>query len=244
MENYTDILRQLDADEQEEMRKYDMRTSMKTDTSVKTIPIHNEIIIQGWFTFAPEYSHTNNGEEFYTGILEVPRESGTHDKIPVTISQFAINEKLQTYQTYRFKGEIRTRNIHNPNTDRMELELTVFVTEQLPVVMGVDNNKVELEGYVCKAPIGRKTPYGKNVCDILLAVNRKYKKSDYVPCVTWGRCAIRSEHFDVGDCLHVYGRLQSRDYIKRHPDGSKTTHTTYELSISRFDLKGNNRHDK
>ena len=130
-------------------------------------------------------------------------------------------------------GEIRTRNVHED--DKSHLEVTVFVKEVL--LYEKDENNVELDGFICKEPVYRETPFGRQITDLIVASNRERNyKSDYIPCIAWGRNAIRSSEFDVGTRVKVSGRLQSREYNKKIDDETYEARTAYELSAAMVDL--------
>ena len=184
-------------------------------------------------------SHSSYGEKIYVAIVAVSRHSGTADKLRVLFPE----RILQGYgrypsvgETWSIKGQIRTYNVREGGR---RLSVCVFAKEAECVHPDENDccNDVFLDGYICKPPIYRKTPKDREICDILLAVNRKYKMSDYVPCILWGRNAQAMSKAEVGERAQVYGRLQSREYSKTLEDGTAETRTAYELSISSYCLQ-------
>lgn len=191
----------------------------------------NTVHLCGEIVETPVYSHDTYGESFYTFVLGVERNSGYLDKLNVMISERLLCQyKLSPGDAALVSGQIRT---YNEQLDgRNKLNIVVFAREM--ELVGFDEvhfNQVYLEGFICKTPIGRVSPLGRRICDIMLAVNRMYNKSDYIPCIAWGRNAIYSESLEVGDKISLTGRMQSREYHKRLEDGSVETRTAFEVSI-------------
>lgn len=179
-----------------------------------------------------EYSHEVHGEKFYKTYVEVKRISGAVDKIPVIVpSVFAQEDSRQV----EIDGQIRTRNI-NGDDDKTHLEIYVFAKD-LKDTDEEDCNYFVGEGYVCKDPRYRETPLGKNITDLLLAFNREYDKSDYIPCIAWGRNAHRVADCEIGTPLTIEGRLQSRKYMKAVDEYNEmwVEKTAYELSIMKVE---------
>jgi primosomal replication protein N len=165
----------------------------------------------------------------------VYRRSGYCDRIPVIISERLIWDiELAEGDTVQVTGQIRT---YNEIVDgKNKLNIVVFAREFMPSGEGAsDINKVYLEGYLCKPPVRRVSPLGREICDIMLAVNRMYNKSDYIPCIAWGRNAVYAGGLSVGTKIRVSGRMQSREYKKRLENGELVTKTAYEVSISRME---------
>ena len=191
-------------------------------------------------------------EKFYTFDLSVPRLSGNADIIPVTISERLFkDEDLVVDKKVKITGQFRSYNSYE--NERNRLILTVFAKdiEFLPnqeeeVVASKDliSNEVVLTGYICKPPIYRQTPFGREIADILLAVNRAYNKSDYIPCITWGRNARFCSKMEVGTEVKVIGRVQSRAYEKKHEDGTVEQKVAYEVSISNLEVVDENKNDE
>lgn len=191
----------------------------------------NKIVLAGTVVDEPTFSHEVYGEKFYHFCLSSSRQSGTCDVIPCIISEI-LKKDIVAGTDIKVLGEIRTRNVHE--NDKSHLETTVFVKEVLPYEE--DENNVKLDGFICKPPIYRTTPFGRQITDLLIASNRSYGKSDYIPTIAWGRMAIKSSEFEVGERVNVFGRLQVREYVKRLDDGTEETRVAYELSASRVDV--------
>ena len=205
---------------------------------------NNHIILVGKITDEKKFSHEIYGEKFYTFDLSVPRLSGNADIIPVTISERLFkDEDLVVDKKVKITGQFRSYNSYE--NEKNKLILTVFAKdiEFLPnqdeeIIASKDlvSNEVVLTGYICKTPIYRQTPFGREIADILLAVNRAYNKSDYIPCITWGRNARYCSKMEVGTEVKVIGRVQSRAYEKKHEDGTVEQKIAYEVSISNLEV--------
>lgn len=197
---------------------------------------NNMVTIAGKVVSDLEFSHEVYGEGFYRMYLEVPRLSNTYDLIPVTISERLLKDKIQKGNCIELEGQFRSYNSYSNEGNK--LILTVFAREfrLLDSVESVKNpNQVFLNGFICKKPVYRMTPFGREITDILLAVNRPYNKSDYIPCISWGRNARYSESLNVGDNLKIWGRVQSRTYQKTLETGEVITKVAYEVSISKME---------
>ena len=208
---------------------------------------NNHLILVGKVTSEKRFSHEIYGERFYIYDLEVPRLSDTSDFIPITISERLIDEdKMQIGNKIIVKGQFRSYNSYE--NERNKLILTVFVKdvifeEEIEEKLEEDellksniSNEVVLTGYICKKPIYRQTPFGREIADILLAVNRAYNKSDYIPSIAWGRTARFCQNLDTGTEVRVIGRVQSRNYEKKHEDGTVEQRVAYEVSISSLEV--------
>ena len=200
--------------------------------------INNKAYIAGKIVSDFEYSHQTHGENFYLFDVSTVRTSGYADIIPVMISERLIDIN-QSYigQHISVTGQFRSYNQHEK--DRVKLVLSVFAQDyeltESDVVL--DNfNQIELIGYLCKNPSYRKTPLGREITDMLLAVNRPYNKSDYIPCITWGRNARFVSGIAVGSKVKVSGRIQSREYNKKISDEEVETRIAYEVSISKVEV--------
>lgn len=177
-----------------------------------------------------EFSHKTYGETFYIMKIGVYRHSGYEDQINVMISERLINEKeIYSGMQMEIWGQIRTYNQEEQGHNK--LNIVLFAREIHEVEEEAYINEINLEGFICKEPMERITPLGRKLCDIMLAVNRMYNKSDYIPCITWGRNASYSASMSVGDCINVQGRLQSRQYKKKMEDGQVVEKTAYEVSV-------------
>ena len=192
----------------------------------------NKIILSGKVTDEPTFSHEVHGEKFYRFRLLSSRQSGNCDILMCTVPEI-IKNGINEGNMVKVLGEIRTRNVHED--DKSHLEVTVFVKEVL--LYEKDENNVELDGFICKEPVYRETPFGRQITDLIVASNRERNyKSDYIPCIAWGRHAIRSSEFDVGTRVKVLGRLQSREYKKKIDDETYEVRIAYELSSAVVDV--------
>ena len=207
---------------------------------------NNHLILVGKVTSEKRFSHEIYGEKFYIFDMEVPRLSDTTDIIPITASERIINDELIAIgNKLIIKGQFRSYNSYE--NERNKLILTVFAKD---VILAEDenlseeekeetqrtSNEVTLVGYICKKPIYRQTPFGREIADILLAVNRAYNKSDYIPSIAWGRNARFSQNLPTGTEVKIIGRVQSRNYEKKHEDGTIENRVAYEVSISSLEV--------
>ncbi|MDD5981439.1 MAG: single-stranded DNA-binding protein [Clostridium sp.] len=194
----------------------------------------NYIYVSGEAATLPEYSHSMYGENFFSFFLSVRRLSGTEDMVPVLISERIIPQSIDTPGAhFSIIGQIRSYNKKTPGGSK--LVISVFAKEIIRDAdsdRDADCNECELTGFVCKPVIYRTTPFSREISDVLLAVNRNYGKSDYLPCIAWGRNARYLSNVSVGDKLGVSGRLQSRDYKKTLENGVVENRTAYEVSCS------------
>ena len=198
----------------------------------------NNAEIAGTVVAEPEYSHEVFGEQFYIFSISVKRLSGMLDTIPVTISERAINiSEIRVGRRFKIYGQFRSFNKHMENEHR--LILSVFARDIMELddnQLDVNENYIFLDGYICKEPIYRKTPLGREIADILIAVNRSYKKSDYIPCICWARNARFAESFEVGGHIQVWGRIQSREYMKKLDEENVEKRVAFEVSVSKLEL--------
>ncbi len=215
---------------------------------VQRIENTNEVVIVGKLRGRMEFSHKIYGEGFYNFFLEVPRLSGYTDILPVTVSERLIyGMDLEVCDNnLEIQGQLRSYNKLVEGNNR--LILTVFARE-LGILDSDDKvknpNHIFLDGYVCKKPLYRTTPFGREITDLLVAVNRSYGKSDYIPCIAWGRNARFAEKLLVGDRIKIWGRVQSREYQKRRHDGEVVNKTAFEVSISKMEsVNENNKLDR
>ena len=198
---------------------------------------NNHLLLVGKVASEKTFSHEVYGEKFYSFDLEVPRLSETSDIIPVTISERLIEQELSIGKKVIIEGQFRSYNGYE--NEKNKLVLTVFAKEitfkpdddELEVSKEHVSNEVVLTGYICKKPIYRQTPFKREIADILLAVNRAYNKSDYIPCIAWGRNARFCQNIEVGTEVKVVGRVQSRGYEKKLEDGTVLNKVAYEVSI-------------
>ena len=208
---------------------------------------NNYLTLVGEVTGEKRYSHEIYGEKFYVFDLSIARLSGNADIIPITVSERLVNdETLAIGKKLLVKGQFRSYNSYE--NERNRLILTVFAKD----IVELEENEVEEEnelvkkdqitnevvliGYICKKPIYRQTPFGREIADILLAVNRAYNKSDYIPSIAWGRNARFCQNIEVGTQVKIVGRVQSRTYEKKFEDGTSETRIAYEVSIGSLEV--------
>jgi single-stranded DNA-binding protein len=194
---------------------------------------NNKVFISGEIVSDAEFSHEVYGEGFYEMNVLVKRLSGQGDILPVTVSERLINSgALKVGSNINALGQFRS---YNKLVDgKSKLMLTVFVRELLEDSPVRNPNSIVLTGYICKQPIYRTTPFNREIADILIAVNRSYNKSDYIPCIAWGRNARFAKNLAVGEKIAISGRIQSREYQKKITDDDIKTMTAYEVSISKL----------
>lgn len=200
---------------------------------------NNQVTIAGKVVSEFAYSHTVYGEDFYTVDIEVCRLSNSCDIIPVMVSE-RILDISSDYRgcTMKACGQFRSYNRHEETRNR--LVLSVFAREVEIIDMDEDEqdpNHIFLDGYVCKKPVYRKTPLGREIADVLLAVNRPYGKSDYIPCICWGRNARYADQFEVGAHVQIWGRIQSREYQKKISEEEYERRVAYEVSVSKLEYQ-------
>ena len=208
---------------------------------------NNYLTLVGKVTGEKKFSHEIYGERFYIFNLTIPRLSGNADIIPITVSERLIKEEtLNEGKKLLVKGQFRSYNSYENEKNR--LILTVFAKdiveleendqeeENEMVRKDTITNEVVLVGFICKKPIYRQTPFGREISDLLLAVNRAYNKSDYIPCIAWGRNARFCQNLEVGSQVKVVGRVQSRTYEKKHEDGTIENRVAYEVSVATLEV--------
>ena len=193
---------------------------------------NNKVYLYGEIVSEAEFSHEVYGEGFYEFKVRVMRLSGQADILPVTVSERIMTEDMKVGSYICALGQFRSYNKLEGGKSR--LMLTVFVRELLESQPGKNPNSVVLSGYICKPPVYRTTPFNREIADLLVAVNRSYNKSDYIPAIAWGRNARFVRNLSVGDKIALSGRIQSREYQKKQPDESFVTMTAYEVSISKL----------
>ncbi|MBR6739702.1 MAG: single-stranded DNA-binding protein [Clostridia bacterium] len=191
----------------------------------------NEVFLRGEAVTAPSFTHTVGGRSFYGFRLSVKRLSGVADVINVVTS---CND-IEPFGLYEITGSMRSRN--TVDGDGRHLILSVFASSlrPLPKEEFVGENTILICGTLCKPPILRSTPLGRELCDLPLAVRRPYGRADFLPLIAWGRNASIASEFTVGSHLRCEGRIQSREYVKRTEDGAELLKTAYEVSLSRID---------
>lgn len=198
---------------------------------------NNKVSIVGEIVSGFKFSHEVFGEGFYSVDVSVNRLSDMSDIIPLMVSErlVDVNENL-TGKLVEVVGQFRSYNRHEGN--RNKLILSIFVrewqlVEENPLVG--KTNQIFLDGYICKEPVYRKTPLGREISDLLLAVNRPYGKSDYIPCIAWGRNARFASSFEVGGRIQIWGRVQSREYVKKVDEEETEKHVAYEVSVNKLE---------
>lgn len=205
---------------------------------METFSNNNLVKIGGIISSDLEFSHEIFEEKFYKFYIDVERLSNLKDKLPIIVSERLIDtNNFAKGKLIYIEGQFRSYN--QPIDGRNKLILSIFVKEiqELDLDESIKSlNDATFVGYICKPPIYRKTPLGREIADILVAVNRSYKKSDYIPCILWGRNAKYCETLSVGAMVKLSGRIQAREYEKRLPDGSSRPMVAYEVSISKFGL--------
>lgn len=207
---------------------------------------NNHLILMGKVTSEKRFSHEIYGESFYIFDMEVPRLSQTQDIIPVTVSERLIPEgTLEIGKKVLIKGQFRSYNSFENEKNKLILTVfakDIFFEEEIENELNneeskdIVSNEVILTGYICKKPIYRQTPFGREIADLLLAVNRAYNKSDYIPAIAWGRTARFCQNLDVGTEVRITGRVQSRTYEKKFEDGTSINKVAYEVSIGSLEI--------
>lgn len=198
---------------------------------------NNQVSIVGEIVSGFEFSHEVYGEGFYMVDISVKRLSDFVDYIPVMVSERIIDVSRDYVGQYVYiSGQFRSFNRHEEKKNRLVLSVFAREVEFLDEVYDEDaENSIFLDGYVCKEAIYRKTPLGREISDLLIAVNRSYGKSDYIPCICWGRNARFASEFQVGAHVQIQGRIQSREYVKKLSETEVEHRTAYEVSVSKID---------
>ncbi|MDY4080352.1 MAG: single-stranded DNA-binding protein [Candidatus Metalachnospira sp.] len=197
---------------------------------------NNLVSLSGIISEECVFSHEVYGEGFYIFKMEVKRLSDNEDILPITVSDRLLDvTSLKKGMNVCVKGQLRSYNHYSSKKNK--LILTTFARE---IIMepdpGQNPNEIFLNGFVCKAPVYRTTPFGREISDLLIAVNRNYGKSDYIPCIAWGRNAKFAGSLDVGSNVELWGRIQSRVYQKRIDEEMTEERTAYEVSLSKIEL--------
>lgn len=198
----------------------------------KGIHENNQVMLKGRVAEEPVYSHSLYGEKFFSMMMDVPRLSGVNDILPVMVSDRLLHlMNVEVGDELAVIGQLRSYNRLVDGKSR--LILTVFARHISPPEDVAENpNQVLLEGFVCRSPVYRTTPFGREITDLLIAVNRPYNKSDYIPVISWGRNARFAETLEVGQKVFIHGRMQSRQYQKKQAEGIVENRTAYEVSVT------------
>lgn len=199
---------------------------------------NNQVMIMGKIVGTFIYSHEIFGEGFYMVNIDVARLSDSYDMIPIMISERLIDVTMDYRgENVAVVGQFRSYNRHEEKKNRLILSVFAreieFVDE---IEESAKSNQIYLDGYICKEPIYRKTPLGREIADLLVAVNRPYGKSDYIPCICWGRNARFASNFEVGARCAIWGRIQSREYMKKISEDEAEKRVAYEVSVSKLEL--------
>ncbi|MDF2950645.1 MAG: single-strand binding protein/Primosomal replication protein n [Anaerocolumna sp.] len=200
---------------------------------------NNQVSVAGEVVGDFVFSHDVFGEGFYILDVSVSRLSNSYDIIPIMVSERLTDVKTDLKGKFiEIMGQFRSYNRHEDNKNRLVLSVfarEIKVYEEDDDIEAVKPNHIFLDGFVCKQPIYRKTPLGREIADILLAVNRPYGKSDYIPCICWGRNARFAENFAVGGHIQVWGRIQSREYQKKIGENDYEKRVAFEVSVSKLE---------
>ena len=199
---------------------------------------NNQVTIMGTIVSGYQFSHEIFGENFYMVDVQVPRLSDSADIIPIMISERIVDVEADAVgMNVVINGQFRSYNRHESKKNRLLLSVCArdieFVDE---VLENEKTNQIYLDGYICKPPVYRKTPLGREITDLLLASNRPYGKSDYIPCICWGRNARYASSFEVGMRCVIWGRIQSREYMKKISEDELEKRIAYEVSVSKLEL--------
>jgi len=194
----------------------------------------NTILLRGELARRPCFSHESHGTGYDTFPLRVPRLSGVEDVLNILIPRTLLEPlDLQEGETVEIAGEVRSFNNRSGQGSRLVISVLARSIQRSEEAA---ENRLALTGALCKLPVYRRTPLGRDICDLLLAVNRRYGRTDYLPCISWGSLAVACRDLDVGTRLVLDGRLQSRIYHKEE-DGVKVPHTAYEVSVMTMELE-------
>lgn len=198
----------------------------------------NQVSIMGTIASEFEFNHEIFGEKFYIADVKVERLSGVTDSIPVMFSDRLIEPTEDMTGTFIFvTGRFCSYNRHEETGNRLILSVFAREVEFVDYIeVSSNSNAIYLDGFICKEPIYRKTPLGREIADLLIAVNRPYGKTDYIPCICWGRNARFSDSFSIGTPIKVWGRIQSREYRKKLNEETFVIRTAYEVSVSKLEV--------
>lgn len=196
---------------------------------------NNNVEIGGEIIEEPEFSHEIYDEKFYRFLIKTKRLSEYEDILPVIISERLVNlNDIKIGSIVKIFGQFRSYNLQTETRNKLVLSIFVKDIEFTDDESVLTTNDANFIGYICKEPVYRKTPLGREIADVLVAINRTYRKSDYIPCILWGRNAKYCETLNVGDLVKLNGRIQSRSYEKKLENGEVLKKTAYEVSVSKF----------
>ncbi len=204
---------------------------------MKRINENNTVNLTGEIVSDFQFNHEVFGEKFYRTELAVRRNSEYVDYLPLVVSERLADVSADWKgQIVKVFGQFRSFNKHEGDKSRLVLSVFAKDIEVIEENAFVSENEIYLRGYICKEPVCRKTPRGREIADVLIAINRSYGKSDYIPCILWGGNARYAETLEVGTQLELWGRIQSREYLKRYEDGTEEVRTAYEVSVNTLEV--------
>lgn len=212
------------------------------ENEMKVYHVRNKIKVVGLIQDGLTFSHETMGEKFYVGMLRVKRKSRVEDVLPITIPG-RLYEQARTIcdKPIQIIGQIRTYNKIVDGFGRLFVTIHAYsIGESDEEAM----NEVQLYGTIIKKPVYRTTPFGREICDLMIAVNRSYGKSDYLPCIAWECIAEKADTLNVGDRVEISGRIQSRDYEKKLDNGERIVRTAYEVSVFKLEMERENNNDR
>ncbi len=192
---------------------------------------NNKVVLSGRVVKAPVFNHKIHGESFYVFLVEVKRLSDNVDYIQVIISERTFDiKKISAGDYYKIEGQYRSYNKKDANGSHLVLTVNAVKLVGVAAEYTVDTNSIEIDGYICQNPVCRKTPFGRTIADVMLAVNRTNGKTDYIPCICWSKNAVLASFLSVGSHVKVKGRIQSREYVKKLSDDTTENRIAYEVS--------------
>lgn len=216
--------------------------------NAKSTRYNSNIILVGEVISEFKFDHNMYGELFYRVIIKVTRISGVADELPVVVSERIIDANENYIGKYVYvEGQIRTYNVHKDGRSKLNIygwADSFKIIDEEADYNRKENNKIELNGFICSKPIYRKTPSGREITDLIIAVNRSYGRSSYIPCISWGRNAVYMANLDAGTPIKVTGRFQSRLFNKKINETEVEQRTAYEVSITSFEVKKNEGEDE
>lgn len=197
---------------------------------------NNVVTITGRIASELLFNHETFGERFFMAYVSIERTSGVEDIIPVVVSERLVDVSQSILgEIVEIYGQYRSYNVRKDTGNHLVLYVFAMEIEILGADIDSPNNTIFLDGYFCKPTVYRKTPLGREIADLLIAVNRPYGKSDYIPCICWGRNARYASGFEIGEHVQILGRIQSRDYVKKISEAETETRTAYEVSVSKLE---------